>query len=261
MIKKFILSYIFLIFSINSCLVNKSLYKTDYKDNKLFNEEIISKDIILIPKDGYDNVIIFLHGLGDSALGVKRIFECESYSIIPKLKIILLTAEKGQVSANNNFMLNSWFNILNYSGEGNFVDELDVKKSYERIFKFINQELETVNYKNIFIGGFSQGAAMALYAGLNLPEDIGGIIGISGFLFPFIKEEDISQRKNIPILIEHGRNDEIIQESKAKLSYEKIKSEFKNFDYKLYDTNHNLNDEMILEMFFFIENNIKNNKN
>ena len=38
-------------------------------------------------------------------------------------------------------------------------------------------------YKRIFVGGFSQGCAISLLYGLTCKHPIGGVIGLSGYLF------------------------------------------------------------------------------
>ena len=40
-----------------------------------FKIETSNQDIILTPTDGYDSVLIFLHGLGDSAMGYRDFFD------------------------------------------------------------------------------------------------------------------------------------------------------------------------------------------
>ena len=46
----------------------------------------------------------------------------------------------------------------------------------------IKQEAELVPSNKIILGGFSQGAAMSMYVGLQYPEQLAGIIALSGYL-------------------------------------------------------------------------------
>src|SRR5437667_4088320 len=58
----------------------------------------------------------------------------------------------------------------------------------------------------VVVGGFSQGAMMALDAGLRTTQRIAGIVAMSGALY----EQDLPPIKPIPILIIHGTQDEMI---------------------------------------------------
>ncbi|HEU4522092.1 MAG TPA: alpha/beta hydrolase [Thermoanaerobaculia bacterium] len=61
----------------------------------------------------------------------------------------------------------------------------------------------------ILLAGFSQGALMALDAGLRTKTPIAGIVAMSGGLY----EEnlpDLTAKKNLPILIVHGTADDVI---------------------------------------------------
>lgn len=61
------------------------------------------------------------------------------------------------------------------------------------------------------LAGFSQGGALALYAGLKFPHKLAGIIGLSCYLFRF--DEDYNQaNKTTPIMLAHGSQDPIVLE-------------------------------------------------
>ena len=83
----------------------------------------------------------------------------------------------------------AWFDIKQLGG-------LDAKKSinYEqcrenaaRITKVIDEEIELHkgDSKKVLLGGFSQGAAMALLCGLEYPKPLGGLLIFSGFFLSF----------------------------------------------------------------------------
>ena len=49
---------------------------------------------------------------------------------------------------------------------------------------------------------------MSLYILNNYEKNLGGIIGLSGLLFPFCELNE--SKRNIPIMLSHGENDKII---------------------------------------------------
>lgn len=69
----------------------------------------------------------------------------------------------------------------------------------------------------VFIGGMSQGCVMSLYTGLTSKCKLGGILGFSGFYFPYIEENEESSLT--PILISHGKEDKDIPWSFAEKTY------------------------------------------
>lgn len=89
------------------------------------------------------------------------------------MKVILLTAPFRRVTKNDNQKFNSWFDMKRRDWQDQIAilphDQLfgvdEIKESYDFITDIMNKEREIVGDK-IFIGGFSQGCAMALYAGL-----------------------------------------------------------------------------------------------
>ena len=94
------------------------------------------------------------------------------------------------------------------------------------------------------MGGFSQGAAMAL----NLGWDIGGIVAMSGFLF---EETKVGQGK-CSVLLVHGRNDQQIDLQHALLSYQRILDR-EGVDHRwISDMGHEINDEAIEVLRLFI---------
>lgn len=58
-----------------------------------------------------------------------------------------------------------------------------------------------------FLTGFSQGAMVALHAGLSLPEPVRGIVAFSGALVP---PDDIATRSQPPVCLIHGALDNVV---------------------------------------------------
>jgi len=166
------------------------------------------------------NTLIFLHGLGDSAEGLQDIFHNNPSSpICNNTRVILLTAPEVPVTINGGAPSTSWFDIKDISWTENSICQKEVNSNTEVISKVIEQEISFYNgdASRVFIGGFSQGCCMALHIGLSYPKKLGGIIGLSGLLFPF------SSIKNTPpILISHGTHDFIIPFAIAEKSYQKL---------------------------------------
>jgi phospholipase/carboxylesterase len=241
---------------------NNNLTFKKYSTKKMdsyFKVEQNNNDIILTPNEGYNNTIVFLHGLGDSAEGYKEFFLSQYKPIPDKMRVVLLTAPKASVTINGGMVMNSWYDIKNFNRTKDSIESSDVVKNAYRVKKVIDNEVKTFNgdYSKIFLGGFSQGACMTLHLGLTSSEKLGGLVVLSGLLFPFTAEEleksKDSLHYDMPIFIAHGSWDELIQEPLAKTSYEPLKTlGFKGVNYKSYDEGHSIAAEEMMDMKEFL---------
>eukprot|EP00343_Euplotes_focardii_P011980 CAMPEP_0205831256 /NCGR_PEP_ID=MMETSP0206-20130828/43561_1 /ASSEMBLY_ACC=CAM_ASM_000279 /TAXON_ID=36767 /ORGANISM="Euplotes focardii, Strain TN1" /LENGTH=126 /DNA_ID=CAMNT_0053135727 /DNA_START=318 /DNA_END=698 /DNA_ORIENTATION=+ len=60
----------------------------------------------------------------------------------------------------------------------------------------------------LYIGGFSQGAALAFYTAFQYPDNIGGVISLSGHCIYSDPTNQIQEsKKSIPIFVYHGKLD------------------------------------------------------
>ncbi len=163
---------------------------------------------IILEDNNCIGTLIFLHGLGDSGSSW-RFFANNIKKYIKNIRIILPSANKNKISVDNSTRP-CWFDItefpisMNYFDNGKYLND-----SLERIHKLINEEIaKGIKPNKIFLGGFSQGAAMSLIAGLKYPLKLGGIIMLSGWIF---KNTDLLNNKiNLPIFIGHGDNDKVV---------------------------------------------------
>ena len=112
------------------------------------------KGVIWIPQNGYENVCIFFHGLGDTALGWAVVMPSLT---IEKTKFILPTATPRSVSLNNGLNMNAWSDIqgLDYTFHE---DSVGFTRSSERANCIIQKEIDSgIESNRIVIGGFGQG--------------------------------------------------------------------------------------------------------
>ena len=234
-----------------------SCIRNFFYPNTYLQETKENDDIILSPKDTEPtSTLIFLHGLGDTGDGYIGTFNSSEKPIPDNMKVILPTAPLSSVTLFNDQEVRSWFNIKNFKNEDGISKEEFLKNS-NRIIDIINREVKQLNgdYKKIFIGGFSQGACIALYIGLNFEKELGGIIVLSGILFPFCTNNIKDDKLDIPIYIGHGINDDVINFKLAKMSYEYLSTKnYKNLTIYDFYMGHCVNPQELIDMKNFIEN-------
>ena len=205
--------------------------------NTDFDAKPKGRDIYIMPKkEEVKNTVVWMHGLGDSAMGFLDFFDRQDSPVPKHTKVVLLTAPEMPVTINNGMIMNSWFD-KDIDNEGRFIaKEEDVIKSYNRIAKVIEEEVSAYkgDYKKIVVGGYSQGCAMALYTGLTFDKILGGVCGLSGFLFSFTKLDE--RKKQLPIFLYHGKMDDVVLYEPSIKEYKKLKEQ--GFNLEIHDEDH-----------------------
>lgn len=218
--------------------------------------EIVSKDndIYLEPKSGEPRAtLIFLHGLGDSAQDRFQTF-LEEQLFPLDTRIILLTAPMAPVSIHYGKVMTSWFDIHPPHQPKRYNEE-DVVRNQRRILDTIEEQIAFYNDNpsQVFLGGFSQGAAMSMHIGLEYKRRLGGVIAASGFL---LDGTELIQ-KELDLLIIHGKEDEIIPLALAQMTYMRA-LKLPNVVYKVIDgLRHTINMDVVSVVRQFAQSFIK----
>lgn len=136
-----------------------------------------------------------------------------------------------------------WFDIFALGGKVDDLrsrqDENGILLTREYLNGLVKAEIDAgIPSERIVLGGFSQGAAMALFSALTGPVKLAGVVGLSSWLpldskLPeFLRQSDLN--KKTPILMCHGTNDVVVPTELGKLSYETLKSSGFDVTMKLY---------------------------
>ena len=122
--------------------------------------------------------------------------------------------------------MNSWYDIKSLAPGGG-EDERGMLESSSRISSLIGQEVDNgIPAERIIVGGFSQGAVIALLTGLSSERKLAGIVSLSGYLGLAEKMGSMkSERAHLlPIFWGHGTADPVVRYSWGKESRDKLKS-------------------------------------
>ena len=125
----------------------------------------------LTPKDGYDNIFIFLGGIGEVANRYFYFFKSTNTFIPKGTKIYFLSGQPREMQFyidyyESNDPIPGWFNIDKDANLSPTPDDFtEAKVSLNLVLDEIDRikNIENVDYKKIFLGGFSQGAIMTNY--------------------------------------------------------------------------------------------------
>jgi len=178
----------------------------------------------ILPKKAHTATVIFLHGLGDTGHGWLAGFDEIKFDY---LKVICPNAPNQKVTLNFGMTMPSWFDIKSLDPNEAAEDEEGIKKSAEMVKKLIDDEVKNgIPSNRIVVGGFSQGGAVALHAGLKHQSPLAGIIALSTWmpLHKKIGELPINANKEIPILQGHGDADMVVQYPIGVMTHNLLKS-------------------------------------
>ena len=96
--------------------------------------------------------------------------------------------------------------------------------------------------KDVYVIGFSQGAAACYEYIMGMSKPLGGIFPIGGFFFKdSLKNKRINDsNRNTPIIIGHGIKDTIIPIEKSKIAYNQLLKEGANVKFYEYNGGHKI---------------------
>lgn len=140
------------------------------------------------------------------------------------------------VTLNAGFEMPSWFDLRTLDMYGP-EDEDGIRKATVNIHSLIQSEIQAgIAPGRIFLGGFSQGGALSLHAGLTLSKPLAGIIALSCWLplhksFPAAKQTS----DTVPIFQCHGDVDPVVPYKFGQLSHYSIKTFMTNAQFTTYN--------------------------
>jgi predicted esterase len=140
------------------------------------------RGITYVPSSGsYKNVVIWMHGLGDTADGWAALMPTLG---LRETKFILPTATNRPIAINGNMLMPGWSDIYGLDDRVN-EDKVGFDESKVRVEKIVQTEIDNgIESKRIVIAGFSQGGALAFHTALRSPHSIGGCVALSTWV-PF----------------------------------------------------------------------------
>ena len=147
---------------------------------------------------------------------------------------------------NNNPQTKSWA----YEKDTNV---WEVKETVLLLNQFFEDEIfNNYDSKNVYVIGFSQGAAVCYDYICKLDKPLGAIFPVAGFLRNNDNIINIYQ-KNTPIIIGHGTQDDIVPIKRSMEAFEILKKQNANVEMVTYESRHNISNIMINKILNIIE--------
>jgi phospholipase/carboxylesterase len=176
---------------------------------------------------GRGPVMLVLPGLGDSLNGYHFLPEALR---LPGLSYLMLNAPDVYYGGY------SWYDIMNDPAPG-------ILRSRGLLSALID-ELIAAGFaaRDIYLFGFSQGCLMATDAGLRTPHELGGIVGVSGYVaFPDQYPEAFTPATlNQKFLVTHGRRDQMLPFAPSERQFSALKSLGVDITFTAYEKEHTM---------------------
>jgi phospholipase/carboxylesterase len=160
-----------------------------------------------------DASVILLHGLGDDGRGWSDIVRSLPLARAAAIRFVFPHAPVMPVSINSGMRMRAWYDIK-AANLNERADLAGVRASQAILEGLVAREVARgVAARRIVVAGFSQGGAIALYAGLRHRERLAGIVALSTYLIDgaSLAAEASEANPDVPIFIAHGLHDPVVQ--------------------------------------------------
>jgi phospholipase/carboxylesterase len=152
--------------------------------------------------------VIWMHGLGADAQDMAQLAEQFQNHEYP-MRHVFLDAPVRKVTINNGMSMRAWYDITGITLTARH-DDAGIQESFNLIRQVIETQIhEGFTSEQIFLAGFSQGGAMALYTALHTEGTLGGVISMSAYL-PLADQCLSKLNKNTPFFMATGVLDTIV---------------------------------------------------
>jgi phospholipase/carboxylesterase len=156
--------------------------------------------------------IIILHGLGADGTDFLSFADELKLDAVGPVRYVFPRAPVRPVTINGGHQMRAWYDILGSELERR-EDEDGLREAFGMVHALLDHEVARgVPANRIVLGGFSQGCAITLGAGLRYPKQLAGLAALSGYL-PLASTtaaERHHANAQTAVFQAHGRSDGVI---------------------------------------------------
>ena len=186
--------------------------------------------------------IIWLHGLGADGNDFVPVVRELDLAGLPGIRFVFPHAKTMPVTINGGYVMRSWYDILGTELTRR-EDEGGLRSSQLAVEALIAREKSRgIPASRIILAGFSQGCAMTLQTGLRHPEQLAGMMCLSGYLplAGYIAAERTEQSLKVPVFMAHGTQDPVVPFARAEESRKVLESLGYQVEWHAYQMQHTL---------------------
>jgi phospholipase/carboxylesterase len=202
-----------------------------------------------------DAAIIWMHGLGDDGRGWSEVVPSLGLPRHLAIRFLFPHAPVMPVTINNGMQMRAWYDIR----QANLNDRADidgVRRSQGLVDALLAREAQRgIAPRRTLLAGFSQGGAIALYAGLRFGQRLAGIVALSTYVIAAnrLAAEASAANRDVPIFMAHGTHDPVVQFAWAERSRDALQASGWNVEWHAYPMEHSAVPEEIVAAGAFIQ--------
>lgn len=197
------------------------------------------------PTKAADACVIWMHGLGADAQDMAGL--AEQLQVEVSLRHVFMDAPVRPVTLNQGMPMRAWYDILGMTLHDR-EDRPGILQSEALIREVITRQMaDGVSSKQIYLAGFSQGGAMALFTGLQTPLSLGGIIALSAYL-PLATECSFELPKSTPLFLAGGAFDPMVLPQWTKQTVNGLQARGFLVDWHEYPIEHSISIEEVRDL-------------
>lgn len=185
--------------------------------------------------------VIWLHGLGADGHDFVPIVPALALDDLA-VRFVFPHAPLRPVTINTGMSMPAWFDIYSLDRQAE-QDEVGILQACQEIWALIEQEKQQgIPAERIFLAGFSQGAALAVAAGLQYQYKLAGILMLSGYVpmaETLFKQLSAANRQT-SIFIAHGDEDTVVDISLGEQSRQWLAQHQFSIDWHPYPMGHEI---------------------
>ncbi len=201
-----------------------------------------------------DSAAIWLHGLGDDGQGWSDIVRSLPLPSGAAIRFVFPHAPVMPVSINNGMQMRAWYDIK-AANLNERADLAGVRQSQAHVEALVAREkARGIAAARIVVAGFSQGGAIALYAGLRHAERLAGIVALSTYLIDgaSLPAEGAPANRDVPIFMAHGLYDPVVQLAWAQGSQAALVTQHYDVEWRTYPMQHSASLEEVADIGKFL---------
>jgi lysophospholipase-2 len=169
------------------------------------------------PTAPHTHAVVLLHGRSSTASTFhSELFESQDSTdaffpdLFPSVKWVFPCASQ-RFSNLEQEATNQWFDMASVQRpwEDAEMQKDGLEESAEWLVRMVEEECGEVGWRNVIVGGISQGYAMGVYIILTREMEVGGFVGWSGW-WPNLEEGVGKEVDDVPVLLQHCRDDSVV---------------------------------------------------
>jgi len=196
------------------------------------------------PRGQAAGVVLWLHGLGANGHDFEPIVP---YLDLPRVRFVFPHAPVRAVTINGGMEMPAWYDILTLGRQGGG-NPAHVNEARAQVDALLRRENERgIAADRIVLAGFSQGAALALHAGIRYAERLAGILVLSGYeVLPGMREAEASPANQLtPMLFCHGTRDPLVPVAGGRAAFDAHASADRDAQWLEFPIAHEVSDDEI----------------